>query len=99
VHVDKADLGSIAQNVQRRGKQPVVDLTRVDGRRLAKALLPVALGVSAANRTSAPLFKRLMVFFLELSKAERTPRTRARSKIVGARTSFASSMYSSVPLF
>ena len=39
-----------------------------------------------------------MVFFFELSNADRTPCVRARSKIVGARTSFASSMYSSVPV-
>ena len=39
-----------------------------------------------------------MVFFFELSSAECTPRVRARSKIVGASKSFASSMYSSVPL-
>ena len=39
-----------------------------------------------------------MVFFFELSRAERTPRVRARSKIVGASKSFASSMYFSEPL-
>jgi hypothetical protein len=39
-----------------------------------------------------------MVFFLELRRAERTPCLRARSKIVGARSSRESSMYSSVPV-
>ena len=39
-----------------------------------------------------------MVFFFELSSAECTPRVRARSKMVGASRSFASSMYSSVPV-
>src|ERR1700722_19361365 len=55
-------------------------------------------GASAVSTMSVPLLSRLMVFFLELSSAERTPRSPARSKIVGARRSFASSMYSSVPV-
>src|ERR1700685_2776630 len=55
-------------------------------------------GASAVRRRSAPRLSRLMVFFFELSNAERTPCVLARSKIVGARRSFASSMYSSVPV-
>src|ERR1700729_2034380 len=55
-------------------------------------------GASAVSTRSGPLLSRPMVFFFELSSAECTPRVRARSKIVGDSKSFASSMYSSVPL-
>src|ERR1700678_3632969 len=46
---------------------------------------------------SAPRPSRLMVFFLEVSKAERTPWFCARSNIVGAKTRLPSSMYCSTP--